>query len=137
VIGHVGLSESVAMIAAGLGWKLSDIREKFAPVIADHAVSSDHIRIHPGQVRGMSMRAAGFVAGKKRIELDLLMAFGADTFDEVLIDGTPPLHIRSQSGFPGEASTIGMLVNCARIAPALEPGMRTMMDVLKVRSVGL
>jgi hypothetical protein len=136
LIGHVGLSESVAMIAAGLGWKLEDIREKFDPVIADHAVSSDHIHIYPGQVRGMWMRADGYVAGKKRIELDLLMAFDADTFDEVIIDGTPPLLIRTKSGFPGEASTIGMLVNCARIAPTLEPGMRTMLDVLKVRSVG-
>jgi 2,4-diaminopentanoate dehydrogenase len=136
LIGHVGLAESVAMIAAGLHWKLDDIREKFEPVVADHAVSSEYIQIQPGQVRGMWMRADGYVGGKKKIELDLLMAFDADTFDEVIIDGTPPLLVRTKSGFPGEASTIGMLVNCARVAPTLEPGMRTMMDVLKVRSVG-
>ena len=136
-IGHVGLSESVAMIAAALGWKLDAIREKFEPVIADHLVSSEHIQIQPGQVRGMWMRADGIVAGKKKIELDLLMAFDADTFDEVIIDGTPPLLVRTKSGFPGEASTIGMLVNCARIAHTLQPGMRTMMDVLKVRSLGV
>ena len=135
-IGHVGLAESVAMIAAGLHWKLDAIREKLEPVIADHAVSSEFIHIQPGQVRGMWMRADGYVAGKKKIELDLLMAFDADTFDEVVIDGTPPLLIRTKSGFPGEASTIGMLVNCARIAPSLEPGMRTMLDVLKTRSIG-
>ncbi|MGN6367892.1 MAG: NAD(P)H-dependent amine dehydrogenase family protein [Phycisphaerae bacterium] len=135
-IGHVGLAESVAMIAAGLHWKLDSIREKFEPVVADHPVSSEFIHIQPGQVRGMWMRADGYVNGKKKIELDLLMAFDADTFDEVIIDGIPPLLVRTKSGFPGEASTISMLVNCARIAPTLEPGMRTMMDVLRVRSVG-
>ena len=135
-LGHVGLGESVAMIAAGLHWKLDDIREKFDPVIADHPVSSEHIHIQPGQVRGMWMRADGYVNGKKKIELDLLMAFDADTFDEVVIDGTPPLLIRTKSGFPGEASTIGMLVNAARVAPTLPPGIRTMLDVFKIRSIG-
>jgi 4-hydroxy-tetrahydrodipicolinate reductase len=51
-IGHVGLGESVAMIAAGLGWKLQQIREKFTPVVADTAVSSAFYRVEAGQVRG-------------------------------------------------------------------------------------
>lgn len=136
-IGHVGLGESVAMLAAGLGWKLDAIREKFEPVVADHLVSSEFYRAQPGQVRGMRMTASGIVKGKKLIELDLTMAFDADTFDEVIVDGDPPLLVRTKSGFPGDASTVGMLINCARIAPTLEPGVRTMLDVLKVRSVGV
>jgi 4-hydroxy-tetrahydrodipicolinate reductase len=136
-IGHVGLQESVAMIAAGLGWKLDSIKERFEPVVADHLVTSEWYRAEPGQVRGMRMTAAGIVGGKKLIELELTMALDADTFDEVIIDGTPPLLVRTKSGFPGDSSTVGMLVNCARVAPGLEPGVRTMMDVLKVRSVGV
>jgi 4-hydroxy-tetrahydrodipicolinate reductase len=136
-IGHVGLRESAAMIAAGLGWKLDEVREQFHPVVADHAVSSEYFQIRPGQVRGMWMLAQGIVGGKKLIELDLMMAFDADTFDEVVIDGTPPLLIRTKSGFPGEASTVGMMANCVRVVAGLEPGVRTMMDVLRVRSVGV
>lgn len=135
-IGHVGLGESVAMIAAGLGWKLQDIRERFAPVVAKTPVSSDFFRVKAGQVRGMRMTAAGIVAGKTRIELDLTMALGAETYDEITIDGEPKLVIRTTTGFPGDASTVGILANCARIAPTLPPGVRTMLDVLKVRSVG-
>lgn len=135
-IGHVGLQESVAMIAAGLGWKLDSIREKFEPVVADHLVTSEFYRAEPGQVRGMRMMAAGIVRGKKLVELELTMAFDADTFDEVIIDGDPPLLVRTKSGFPGDASTVGMLVNCARLAPSLPPGLRTMTDVLQVRSIG-
>jgi 4-hydroxy-tetrahydrodipicolinate reductase len=135
-IGHVGLQESVAMIAEGLGWKLDSIQEKFDPVVADHLVHSEFFQIEPGKVRGMWMRANGIVAGKKCIELDLFMAFDADTFDEVIIDGDPNLLVRTKSGFPGESSTIGLLVNCIRVMPTLRPGLRTMLDVLKVHSVG-
>jgi hypothetical protein len=124
------------MIAAGLGWKLEEVREQFHPVVADHAVSSDYFHIQPGQVRGMWMLAQGIVGGKRLIELDLMMAFDADTFDEVIVDGTPPLLVRTKSGFPGEASTVGMMANCVRVVAGLEPGVRTMMDVLKVRSIG-
>jgi 4-hydroxy-tetrahydrodipicolinate reductase len=135
-IGHVGLKESIAMIAAGLGWKLDEIKEKFTASKADHLLMSDFIQIKPGECRGLHMVAAGIVNGKKLIELDLFMGFDADTFDEVIIDGEPPLLVRTKSGFPGEASTVGLLVNCVRVAPTLAPGMRTMLDVLKVRSVG-
>jgi 4-hydroxy-tetrahydrodipicolinate reductase len=139
-IGHVGLRESVAMIAAGLGWKLQEIREQFHPVVADHPVSSDYFHIQPGQVRGMWMLAQGIVNNKARIELDLMMAFDADTFDEVIIDGPPPLPtplvIRTKGGFPGEASTVGMMANCVRIVANLKPGVRTMLDAFQVRSLG-
>ena len=135
-IGHVGLGESCALLAAGLGWKLDDIRERFEPVVADHPVFSEFYRVEPGQVRGMRMVADGIVGGRKLIELDLTMAFDADTFDEVIIDGDPPLLVRTKSGFPGDACTVGILANCARIAPTLRPGLRTMLDVFQARSVG-
>ncbi|HVX83289.1 MAG TPA: hypothetical protein VH253_00585 [Phycisphaerae bacterium] len=135
-IGHVGLQESVAMIAAGLGWKLDSIQEKFDPVVADHPVQSEFFHIEPGKVRGMWMRASGIIHRKKCIELDLFMAFDADTFDEVIIDGDPNLLVRTKSGFPGEAATVGLLVNSLRVLPTLKPGLRTMLDVLKIRGVG-
>jgi 4-hydroxy-tetrahydrodipicolinate reductase len=136
-IGHVGLGESVAMIAAGLGWKLAAIKEKFTPVVAEAAVASAFYSVQPGQVRGMRMTAAGIVAGKTKIELDLTMALGAETYDEVQIDGDPALTIRTTTGFPGDSSTVGILVNAARTLPTLEPGVRTMMDVLRIRSLGV
>ena len=135
-IGHVGLGESIAMIAAGLGWKLQDIRERFTPVVAQTPVASDFYRVAKGQVRGMRMTAAGIVNGTIRIQLDLTMALGAATYDEITIDGDPPLIIRTTTGFPGDASTVGLLVNAARLAPTLEPGVRTMLDVLRARSTG-
>jgi 4-hydroxy-tetrahydrodipicolinate reductase len=138
-IGHVGLGESVAMIAAGLGWKLDAIKEHFAPVVAQAPVSSAFFRVKTGQVRGMRMTATGIVAGKPKIKLDLTMALGAETFDEVRINagvGDPPLVVRTTTGFHGDTSTVGILVNCVRAVAGLEPGVRTMLDMMRVRSVG-
>jgi 4-hydroxy-tetrahydrodipicolinate reductase len=139
-IGHVGLGESVAMIAAGLGWKLDAIQERFVPVVAQAPVASAFYRVKTGQVRGMRMTADGIVAGKAKIKLDLTMALGAETFDEVRIDaggGDPPVVVRTTTGFHGDTSTVAILVNCVRAVAGLEPGVRTMLDVLRVRSVGV
>ena len=136
-IGHVGLKESVALIARGMGWKLDAITEKFSPLRATRPLASKFFRIQTGQTRGLFMTAAGIRQGQKLIELELTMAFGEPTYDEIRLDADPPLTIRCETGFPGEASTIGLMVNCARLAPTLEPGLRTMLDVLKVRSVGM
>src|SRR5262249_44206868 len=133
-IGHVGLGESVAMIAEGLGWKLQSIRERFEPVIAGQPVQSEFFKVQKGQVCGMRMIAAGIVKGGPLIQLDLTMALGAETFDEVQIDVPPPaipLTIRTTSGFPGDTATTAILVNCARLVSRLEPGVRTMLDVLR------
>ena len=135
-IGHVGLSESIAMIAQGLGWKLDAITEKFAPVVAKKRIAGEHFRIEAGEVQGLWMRGFGRVGRKTLIELDLTMAFGVETFDEVVVDGEPPLVVKTTSGFPGDASTVGMLVNCVDCVGSLEPGVRTMLDVMRVRSVG-
>jgi 2,4-diaminopentanoate dehydrogenase len=138
MIGHVGLAESVMMIAAGLGWKVERIEERTEPVIAEKAVASDHFRVKAGEVRGMRSVARGIVGGKRRIELDLTMALGAETYDEVVVKGAPGITVRTTTGFAGDASTVGMLVNCAACVGmgGVEAGVRTMLDVLRVRSVG-
>jgi 4-hydroxy-tetrahydrodipicolinate reductase len=134
-IGHVGLRESIAIIAAGLGWKLTRIEEKFSPIVADRVIASEHFRVEPGQCKGLSMLGYGRIKNQTVITLDLTMAFGVDTFDQVQIDGDPPLTVRTTTGFPGEASTVGMIVNCVDAAPLLTPGVRTMLDLFRARSI--
>jgi len=135
-IGHVGLAESVAMIAAGLGWKLQRVEEKTIPVVAKTGVKSEFFEVKKGQVRGMQSIASGYVGGKEKIVLDLTMALGAETYDEVQIDAMRPIVVRAMTGFPGDTSTTAILVNAAMMVGGLAPGVRTMMDVLKIRSVG-
>ena len=49
----MGPPESVAMIAAGLRWKLNSIKEKISPVIASEPVVSQFIRVNHGAVVGI------------------------------------------------------------------------------------
>jgi 4-hydroxy-tetrahydrodipicolinate reductase len=134
-LGHVGLAESAALLAAGLGWTLDEVDERFDPVVAASAIKASLFNIQPGQVRGMRMTAFGRKGSKTLVELDLTMAFAAETFDEVHIDADPPIHVRVTTGFPGDHSTVGLLVNCAQAVRHLRPGLRTMLDVVPVRSV--
>lgn len=61
---HVGLTESVAMIAAGLGWELDDITEIIQPVTVESEVHSNTVTIKPGQVAGVKQLGQGWGNGK-------------------------------------------------------------------------
>jgi len=135
-IGHVGCAESAALLAAGLGWKLDHVDERFAPVIAETPIASEHFQIAAGQIRGMRMTAVGTAAGRTVIELDLTMAFDAPTFDLIQIDAERRIEVKVTTGFPGDTATVAMMINCASAMHRLEPGMRTMLDVMPVHAVG-
>lgn len=128
--GHVGLPESVAMLAAAVGWELDTVDETIEPVIADERTSSDHITVDPGSVAGISQTATGTVDGRTRIELALEMYLGApDPGDSVIIDGVPSLTYTVPGGFHGDVTTPAVVVNAARRLGETQPGLRTMLDL--------
>jgi len=135
-LGHVGLAESAALLAAGFGWTLDHIDEKFEPVYATERINAPLFDIQPGQVRGMRMTAMGLRDGRTLVELDLTMAFAAETFDQIEIRANPSITVRALTGLPGDQSTIGLLVNCAQAIDRLPPGLRTMLDLMPVRALG-
>ncbi|MBC7234194.1 MAG: dihydrodipicolinate reductase, partial [Chloroflexi bacterium] len=45
---HVGLTESMHMIAAAFGWELSETEEQIEPVLAEHTVRTPDLVIEPG-----------------------------------------------------------------------------------------
>lgn len=131
-LGHVGLAESVALLGAGLGWNLENVEETFDPVFAqtDYAGPTS---IAAGHALGMHMTARGVCGARKVIELELTMAFGAETFDAVFITGSPPVSLRVDGGLPGDASTVNLLANAACAMSSLPPGLRTMLDLFPLR----
>src|SRR4029450_5374525 len=50
---HVGLAESVSMIADALGWKLDRITDEIQPKMATDTVASEFLAVDPGYVCGM------------------------------------------------------------------------------------
>jgi 4-hydroxy-tetrahydrodipicolinate reductase len=130
-IGHMGIAESVAMIAAGLGReaKKGEVKVGLEPVLADRAMQSLLGEIKPGRVCGMR-NTASWTGGGLSIELDLIMAVGtSDPHDAVELSGPVPLKLRVENGTPGDTATVASLVNYARVLPRCTPGLKTMLSV--------
>lgn len=136
-IGLVGCAESAALLAAGMGWKLDEVDEWYEPVVAEEPVISGRLKIPAGRVRGMRLMAVASSSGRKVVEMDLTMAVGAETYDEISIDGEPNLNVRVTTGFPGDNCTVSLLVNCSQTLLKLKPGLRTMLDLVPLRGVGV
>jgi hypothetical protein len=134
-IRHVGLTESIALLARTLGWKLDQIEETIEPVIAKQPIKTEFYNVAPGFVTGVEQYGYGWVNGQRVIELHLRMCVDAgDSVDEVWIDGKPPIH-SVITGVHGDLSTAAVAANCVRRVVAAPPGL-TMMADLPIVSAG-
>ena len=130
-VGHVGLPESLAMIAAGLGCHVEpgSVQQTIEPVLAEAVTPSAMGLIRAGEVAGIH-QTANWSNGKLDIELDLTMAVGVrELKDRITIDGPVPLALRIPGATPGDSATIAALLNQARQIDRIAPGLKTMIDV--------
>jgi 4-hydroxy-tetrahydrodipicolinate reductase len=127
---HVGFSESIQMIADALGWKLDRITDDVKPVIADKTVESELLAVDAGYVCGIIQDGAGWVNGEPKIALRLEAYLGApESYDSVLIEGSPRIHSKVEGGVHGDIATAAMAVNMIPAVISAAPGLRTMRDV--------
>ena len=125
-LGHVGLSESAAIIALGLGLPIDEISETIKPVIAERETDG----IAPGRVLGLHQVALVQAGDEARVVLDLTMAVGApDPSDRIDIEGDPPLHLTAAGGFHGDRSTIGTVVNAIPFIVAAPAGLHNVVTL--------
>src|SRR5213075_3196813 len=61
---HVGLTESIAMIADALGWTLDRISDDVQPKMATVTVASEFLAVDPGYVCGIVQTGIGFRKGQ-------------------------------------------------------------------------
>ena len=125
-LGHVGLSESAAIIALGLGLPIDEITETIKPVIAQKDLDG----IPAGGVLGLHQVALVQAGDEAKVVLDLKMAVGApDPADRIDIEGDPPLHIVAAGGFHGDRSTIGTVVNAIPFIVSAAPGLHNVVTL--------
>ena len=135
---HVGLPESLEMIADGLGWDLDDVTESIEPVMAEKQVSSQYMTVEPGQAAGVKQVAIGRSGGKVVLELEFQAFLGApDSYDAVYIEGEPNMEVVVKGGTHGDLGTAAMTVNAARRVVEALPGLKTMKDLPVPLSVGI
>lgn len=127
---HVGLPESIAMIASGLGWELDKITESIEPVVARSRVETDFVVVEPGQAAGVRQVGRGSRARDELLTLEFEAYVGApESYDAVYITGTPNLEVVIRGGTPGDIATAAITVNCVHRVMDAPPGLLTMKDL--------
>lgn len=131
ITGHVGLEQSISMIAAALGWKLEHIEvDPVEPVIAEKTVRSEAVRVREGYAAGLRQTAKGVRDGREVIVLDFQAYVGAEEeYDSVLIKGLPNVNQKISPCVHGDISTVAMIVNSIPKVVNAPPGLFTMKDL--------
>jgi 2,4-diaminopentanoate dehydrogenase len=127
---HVGLVESVHMIASGLGWKLDKVEETIEPAIAPRDLDTDYLRVPAGAVAGIKQAARGYRNGDLAVSLDLQMYVGAESpRDHILVDGDPRVDVTVAGGLAGDIATGAIVINTIPKLMAAPAGFVTMKDL--------
>ncbi len=128
---HVGLAESVTMIADSLGWKLDKVTDEIKPKIADKTVESEYLAVDPGYVCGIVQDGIGWKTGKPLVTLHMEAYLGApESFDAVTIEGNPRIEQKISGGVHGDVATASITVNSIPKVLQSPPGLRTMRDMI-------
>jgi 4-hydroxy-tetrahydrodipicolinate reductase len=127
---HVGLAESVSMIADALGWKLDRITDEIEAKIATETVASEFLAVDAGFVCGIVQDGIGYRDGTPVITLHMEAYLGApESFDAVEITGSPALKMKIAGGVHGDIATASIVVNSLPKIVDAAPGLHTMRDL--------
>lgn len=134
ITAHVGLRQSISLIASALGWELDKIEmTPIEPVIAEKRVVSQlraGVIVEPGQIAGIRQAGWGVMHGEKAITLNLYMYMGAEEYELYTIEGVPSINMKSTPSIHGDIATVAMVVNSIPKVIKAPPGLVTMKDLL-------
>ena len=130
-IGHVGLMESAALAALGVGLEVDEVDESIDPIEAEEDVEGEGgIRVPRGGICGLSQIARAFHDGKEVAHLELTIALGApDPHDEIILDGDPGIRCLIPGGTQGDKATAWTVAHAAPLVAGSEPGLITVLDL--------
>lgn len=128
-MGHVGLEESMGMVFEALGWELVEIASDVEPLVARERMATEHVRVLPGEVRGLRQVACGYSGGGELMRLTFVAAVEMeDEGDVISITGRPNLQVRLQ-GTNGDLATVAVVANAIPKVLDAAPGLVTMRDL--------
>jgi len=129
-LGHVGIEESLMLVAENVGFPLDEVQVTIDPVFAEKAVKTDYFDLKEGDIAGIKNVATGISGGKTVITLDLRMYIGAENpHDSISIKGNPPVIARIEGGVAGDQATAAILVNSTPAVVDAKPGLVTVKDL--------
>lgn len=127
---HVGLTESMHMIASRMGWALDRTEDELSPIVARRKLVTPSLTVGRGQAAGVQQIGRGWAGGVKRITLVFRASVGEpDPADTVQIAGEPNVVSTIPGGVNGDVATCAITLNAIRTVLDAKPGLRTMADV--------
>jgi 4-hydroxy-tetrahydrodipicolinate reductase len=127
---HVGLTESIAMIADALGWTLDRITDVVEPKLASVTISSEFLAVDPGYVCGIIQDGVGYRKNEPVIKMHMEAYLGSpETYDSIEIEGSPNLSMKIAGGIHGDVATASIVVNSIPKVLKAPPGLHTMRDL--------
>ena len=127
---HVGLTESMHLMATRLGWTLDRTEDVVDPVLADKPVVTENRTIEPGKALGVNQIGRGYVDSKEVITLVFRASIGEpEPRDRIIIQGSPDIDMAINKGVNGDTATCAIIVNAIPVVIQAQPGLRTMADI--------
>ena len=131
IVGHLGFSQSIHMIAAAVGWEIERIEETREPIVSQVRRETPFVTVDPGYVAGCLHTARAYQAGKPVISLVHPQQVRPDleaveTGDTIEITGTPDMRLSGRPEIPGGQGTVALAVNMIPRILEAPPGLQTM-----------
>ena len=127
---HVGLTESMHMIADRLGWRLERSEDVVEPILARRRHASADMTVEPGHALGVSQVGRAFVQDREVITLVFRAAIGEpQPYDRVVVQGRPSFESTLRGGIGGDEATCAITANAVSAILRAAPGLRTMADM--------
>lgn len=132
ITGHVGLTQSIQMIVAALGFQYDEIIE-FPPkeVITEEEFTTSYgEKVPKGYVCGLQSKAIAKKGENELIFLDFVAYAGEhEEYDSIEINGNPSIRQKIFGGVHGDVGTAAMVANLIPIVIKAKTGLLTMKDL--------
>ncbi len=130
-IGHIGLMESAALAALGVGLEVDEVEESIDAMEADEDMQgADGIFVPRGGIVGVHQIAKAFHAKKEVAQLELIIALGAiEPRDEIELFANPGVKLIIPGGVQGDSATAWAIVHAAPLVSTAQPGLITVLDL--------
>ena len=135
IVLHVGLKETVNLVANAMGWKLDGFNEKKDWMISKSKRETEYGVVQPGTVCGFKQVATGYMKGEVVVIQEIIGIIkpnleedGTDVGTSIMIDGvssSTKVSIEGELASQGGWGTVARAVNSIPQVMAARPGIIT------------
>jgi len=130
-VGLPALLDSVALMAAKLGWRLDRSVEMIEPIRATKRGETEATIVGAGRVAGLRQLARGFRGDAEALRVDVIAFMGAaDAHEAIVIRGRPQITARIDGGIPSHLATAALMVHALPAVAVAPPGLLNVTDLL-------